>query len=258
MQARTSPDSPEHRKRQVSREVADRRRLLWSKSSSFRWLLRLIIIFITNLMLNYVSFKVTYALVPEPNRHTVASIPGDLVLGILVPVHERPSPNQAQTRTCGAVREQYGIQRVEAAFRTIDSINNDPKILPNITLGIEIRDSCWYSPIALEQSIEFIRNAMAASEQSSPLVLDKQSTGVISNNLLPLNGINSQDSANNSPSICAPLLRQQQVQLQQQALAGARKVKNVVGVVGPASSTDTVQVSCGEARKWIDQIELII
>lgn len=186
-------------------------------------------------------------LIQVPNRHTVASIPGDLVLGILVPVHERPSPKQAQTRTCGAVREQYGIQRVEAAFRTIDSINADPKILPNITLGIEIRDSCWHSPIALEQSIEFIRDAMAASEQTPP-----GATGT--NHLLnsqqqPFNRqpttqtlssfveqqINSNTNTNNSA--CAPLLRQQQLQLMQ-----TKKVKNLVGVVGPASSTDTVQV----------------
>ena len=51
------------------------------------------------------------------------------------------------------IREQYGIQRVEAAFMAVDEINNNTSLLPNITLGIEIRDSCWYSSIALEQSL---------------------------------------------------------------------------------------------------------
>lgn len=192
------------------------------------------------------------ALLQVPNRHTVASIPGELVLGILVPVHERPSPKQAQTRTCGAVREQYGIQRVEAAFRTIDSINNDRNILPNITLGIEIRDSCWHSPIALEQSIEFIRDAMAASEQNqarSPGVSPGPAgfaagSSSSSQQLAAIGSPSSPDQpqqplANSSTTaaMCAPLLRQQQ---QQQT---SKKVKNIVGVVGPASSTDTVQVS---------------
>lgn len=187
-----------------------------------------------------------------PNRHTVASIPGDLVLGMLFPVHERPSSKQAQTRTCGTVREQYGIQRVEAAFRTIDSLNSDPTILPNITLGIEIRDSCWFSPIALEQSIEFIRDAMAASEQSSAMSrpslannnlsieLNSGSSSLISTGLsAPVSGTSVQNVVDTSnsppPTVCAPyLLRQQQ--------ASSKRVKNVVGVIGPASSSDTVQV----------------
>lgn len=173
------------------------------------------------------------ALVQVLNRHTVASIPGDLVLGVLVPVHERPSPKQAQTRTCGTVREQYGIQRVEAAMRIIDLINADPNILPNITLGLEVRDSCWFSPIALEQSIEFIRDAMAASEQSQHPSLPSAST---TTNALQLQAPFG-DTNSTIQATCAPLLAQQR------SLMPIKKVKNIVGVVGPASSTDTVQVS---------------
>lgn len=47
--------------------------------------------------------------------------------------------NQVHERKCGAVREQYGIQRVEAMMHTLDRINADPMILPNISLGCEIR-----------------------------------------------------------------------------------------------------------------------
>lgn len=46
---------------------------------------------------------------------------------------------EVHERKCGAVREQYGIQRVEAMMHTLDRINADPNILPNITLGCEIR-----------------------------------------------------------------------------------------------------------------------
>jgi hypothetical protein len=89
---------------------------------------------------------VDQALPVDGNQYSKAlgAIPGNLVLGALFPVHHAPSATQAQTRTCGEVREQYGIQRVEAAFHTIDQINRNADILPNITLGIEVRDSCWY------------------------------------------------------------------------------------------------------------------
>lgn len=33
-------------------------------------------------------------------------------------------------------------------------------MLKNITLGVEIRDSCWYAPIALQQTIELIRESI--------------------------------------------------------------------------------------------------
>lgn len=73
---------------------------------------------------------------------------------------------QVHERKCGAVREQYGIQRVEAMMHTLDRINADLQILPNITLGCEIRDSCWHSAVALEQSIEFIRDSLVSSDEA--------------------------------------------------------------------------------------------
>lgn len=96
-------------------------------------------------------------------RRVLAHIPGDIIIGALFSVHHQPpadkvvchlhaSPvpvasvsnldslfNQVHERKCGAVREQYGIQRVEAMMHTLDRINADPMILPNITLGCEIR-----------------------------------------------------------------------------------------------------------------------
>ena len=181
-------------------------------------------------------------LVQVPNRHTVASIPGDLVLGLLVPVHERPSPKQAQTRTCGSVREQYGIQRVEAAFRTIDSINADQSILANITLGVEIRDSCWHSPIALEQSIEFIRDAMAASELSGQSAAAAGQLRVIGGG-----SAGYQSAAAPPPPFAATSPSDVCQQPATASRLPAKKVKNLVGVVGPASSGDTVQVSAARA-----------
>ncbi|XP_026866999.2 metabotropic glutamate receptor 1b isoform X2 [Electrophorus electricus] len=100
------------------------------------------------------------SLVPRAATRSVARMDGDIIIGALFSVHHQPSAENVAERTCGEVREQYGIQRVEAMFHTLDRINADPDLLPNITLGCEIRDSCWHSSVALEQSIEFIRDSL--------------------------------------------------------------------------------------------------
>ncbi|XP_036416709.1 metabotropic glutamate receptor 5b [Colossoma macropomum] len=97
-------------------------------------------------------------------RRVVAYIPGDIIIGALFSVHHQPQADKVHERKCGAIREQYGIQRVEAMMLTLDRINTDPNILPNITLGCEIRDSCWHSAVALEQSIEFIRDSLVTAD----------------------------------------------------------------------------------------------
>lgn len=182
----------------------------------------------------------------QTTRHTVAVINGDLVLGALFPVHHAPSPKQAQKRICGEVREQYGIQRVEAAFKTVDEINERKEILPNMKLGIEIRDSCWNSPIALEQSIEFIRDAMAANEERPEM---------ISTNSHGLPSISSTGPDHFSP--LSVFMKTALSNEENMALNGGlakgfnvsmcprqphKKVKNIVGVIGPASSSVTIQV----------------
>ncbi|XP_016139482.1 metabotropic glutamate receptor 1b isoform X3 [Sinocyclocheilus grahami] len=100
------------------------------------------------------------SVVPRAASRSVARMDGDIIIGALFSVHHQPAAEKVSERKCGEVREQYGIQRVEAMFYTLDRINADPNLLPNITLGCEIRDSCWHSSVALEQSIEFIRDSL--------------------------------------------------------------------------------------------------
>ncbi|XP_064414010.1 metabotropic glutamate receptor 5b isoform X2 [Latimeria chalumnae] len=111
-------------------------------------------------------------------RRVVAHMPGDIIIGALFSVHHQPHVDKVHERKCGEVREQYGIQRVEAMLHTLDRINRNPLLLPNVTLGCEIRDSCWHSAVALEQSIEFIRDSLISSEEEEGLVrcIDGSST----------------------------------------------------------------------------------
>ncbi|XP_043928141.1 metabotropic glutamate receptor 5 isoform X2 [Protopterus annectens] len=103
-------------------------------------------------------------------RRVVAHVPGDIIIGALFSVHHQPRVDKVHERKCGEIREQYGIQRVEAMLHALDRINSDPALLPNISLGCEIRDSCWHSAVALEQSIEFIRDSLISSEEEEEMV----------------------------------------------------------------------------------------
>ncbi|XP_024122421.1 metabotropic glutamate receptor 1b isoform X3 [Oryzias melastigma] len=111
--------------------------------------------------------KYERSVVPSSASRLVARMDGDIIIGALFSVHHQPSAEKVAERKCGEVREQYGIQRVEAMFHALDRINSDPTLLPNITLGCEIRDSCWHSSVALEQSIEFIRDSLISIRDDS-------------------------------------------------------------------------------------------
>lgn len=85
-------------------------------------------------------------------------INGDIILGGIFPMHEQISGNP--DFPCGAVKEEKGMQRLEAMLYAIDEINESPDLLPNVTLGALIIDSCSSDTYALEQSMEFVRSYM--------------------------------------------------------------------------------------------------
>uniref|UniRef100_A0A8C6RRB6 Metabotropic glutamate receptor 1 n=1 Tax=Nannospalax galili TaxID=1026970 RepID=A0A8C6RRB6_NANGA len=143
-------------------------------------------------------------LVGASSQRSVARMDGDVIIGALFSVHHQPPAEKVPERKCGEIREQYGIQRVEAMFHTLDKINADPVLLPNITLGSEIRDSCWHSSVALEQSIEFIRDSLIS-------IRDEK------------DGLNR----------CLP---------DGQTLPPGRTKKPIAGVIGPGSSSVAIQV----------------
>lgn len=61
---------------------------------------------------------------------------------------------------CGAVKEEKGMQRLEAMLYVLDEINSNDELLPNTTLGALILDSCSSDTYALDQSMEFVRSYM--------------------------------------------------------------------------------------------------
>lgn len=80
-------------------------------------------------------------------------VEGDVTLGGLFPVHARGVPGMP----CGDIKKENGIHRLEAMMYALDQINNDEELLPNVTLGARILDTCSRDTYALEQSLTFVQ-----------------------------------------------------------------------------------------------------
>uniref|UniRef100_A0A8B9RBY7 Glutamate metabotropic receptor 7 n=1 Tax=Astyanax mexicanus TaxID=7994 RepID=A0A8B9RBY7_ASTMX len=80
-------------------------------------------------------------------------IEGDVTLGGLFPVHARGVAGEP----CGDVKKENGIHRLEAMLYALDLINGDEELLPNITLGARVLDTCSRDTHALEQSLTFVQ-----------------------------------------------------------------------------------------------------
>ncbi|XP_034028783.1 metabotropic glutamate receptor 4-like [Thalassophryne amazonica] len=101
-------------------------------------------------------FLLSLAAKPKMPGHTHLNsvrIDGDISLGGLFPVHARGNDGKA----CGELKKEKGIHRLEAMLFALDRINNDNELLPNITLGARILDTCSRDTHALEQSLTFVQ-----------------------------------------------------------------------------------------------------
>uniref|UniRef100_A0A8P4G4W5 Glutamate receptor, metabotropic 8a n=1 Tax=Dicentrarchus labrax TaxID=13489 RepID=A0A8P4G4W5_DICLA len=96
---------------------------------------------------------VTCGLQAAPEYAHSIRLDGDIILGGLFPVHSRGD----RGTPCGELKKEKGIHRLEAMMFAIDLINKDPELLPNITLGARILDTCSRDTYALEQSLTFVQ-----------------------------------------------------------------------------------------------------
>lgn len=102
------------------------------------------------------TLKTADAAKPKGPGHTHLNsirIDGDISLGGLFPVHARGHDG----KPCGELKKEKGIHRLEAMLFALDRINNDNNLLPNITLGARILDTCSRDTHALEQSLTFVQ-----------------------------------------------------------------------------------------------------
>ena len=79
----------------------------------------------------------------------------DFVLGGIFPVHFEAA-NSAGSQ-CGRLRIEGGLERVEAMLYAIDLLNSDSDLLPNLTVGYDIRDTCYSETFGLEEAVDMIQ-----------------------------------------------------------------------------------------------------
>jgi len=132
---------------------------------------------------------------------------GDIILGGLLRVHLRgDSENQ-----CGEL-DVRGLNRVFAMIFAIKKINNDSKLLPNISLGYDIRDYCEISLKATRISYDLIKDKLLTNMTQGKLGRksitaligpDESSTAVVIAGLLQALNVSAISPTATSPELSA-------------------------------------------------------
>ena len=99
----------------------------------------------------------------------------DFVFGGLFPIHA-DAPNSLGAR-CGEVRQERGLERMEAMLFALDKINSDPTILPDLEIGYDIRDTCNSETIGLDEAIDLIITGSNLNIESCESVLANSTNG---------------------------------------------------------------------------------
>ena len=100
-------------------------------------------------------------------RGVRSEIDSDFILGALIPVHR--SAVNSSGAICGNRLTGFGVQRVEEILYLLDRINSDADLLPNLTLGYDIRDTCLSTNVALGESLSLIVSHAGLQMETCPM-----------------------------------------------------------------------------------------
>lgn len=90
----------------------------------------------------------------SPSETKTIELKGDIILGGLFPIHRRSKQTE---NACGDIDPQPGFQYLTAMLFAIEEINKDPNLLPNISLGAKIYDTCRSQTIGADRAKDIIK-----------------------------------------------------------------------------------------------------
>ena len=89
-------------------------------------------------------------------------IEGDIILGGLFPIHQK---SETRENECGIFSEKPGYHFMEAMLHAVDRVNENPSILPGITLGAKVYDTCQSKTIAADYAKRFISMTFSSNKK---------------------------------------------------------------------------------------------
>lgn len=96
---------------------------------------------------------------PCANAEKCSEREGNIVLGGLFPLSSWDSTNSRCTNATNSRFFFETVQWVEAMRRAIERVNSNQTLLPGVTLGYEIRDTCFQISNALQEALKFIQTS---------------------------------------------------------------------------------------------------
>ena len=95
---------------------------------------------------------------------------GDVIFGGLFPVHMKSTRNKSTFthNVCGEIDPQPGFQYLAAMLFALQQINHNADLLPNVTLGTKIYDTCRSQTIGADRTKDLIKYTLL--DEPKPLV----------------------------------------------------------------------------------------
>lgn len=87
-------------------------------------------------------------------KHRHFYMNGTLIFAGLFPIHYAPQ-NNSTSNECGGKFNIRGFEEALAMLYALEQINNDLKILPGITIGADIKDTCSSVDFAIRKCLNF-------------------------------------------------------------------------------------------------------